>query len=290
MNMVSRINHDMFKKVNVVFVDLFAQISKKDVNSPDIIQTRKLCDEIVSAMGDFFAFSFFVDPNTRPPFDVKYVIAVKDANMYNTVIDEFGKIWPTSAFNDFYKSMGIDCNYTVNRGIETYKGVSIDSAKLSMEFTDANMPDAEMFNAIYGKGFNYHWAIVNGILVGDMSSDVNTIYKLIDQAKTGTPPPICSEMQKAMTLIPDADKDDIIATYNVLRLMKYIQVFAPMPIAMPDVATKSNIVIAAKTRNGSFTIDIAAPKEHIAEISTAFQTMNQQMMQKQMQMQQAPIK
>ena len=286
MNFVGRINHAMTKKVYSGFIDLFSQAGSKDLNSPDIGQTKKLTDDMIDSMGDFVVFTFSIAPNARPPFDIKYVLEVKDANLFNKTTDEFAKIWPGSAFDTLYKNMGMDCNFTIKQGIDNYKGVSIDSAMLSMKFTDDNSPESQMLNAIYGKGFEYRWAIVNKIWVCRISSDTNAIYKLIDQVKTGTLPQICSEMQKAMALVPEADKDDFVATYNILRLMKYIQAFAPMPVAFPDVATRSNIVIAAKTGNDSFTIDIAAPKEHIVEISTAFQAMAKQGMQ---QMQQAPM-
>jgi hypothetical protein len=288
MNFFGRINHAKAKKVYSGFIDLFSQMGSKDLNSTDIAiaQTKKLTDDMIDSMGDFVVCTFSIDPNARPPFDIKYVLEVKDANLFNKTTEEVVKIWPGSAFDTLYKNMGMDCNFTIKQGVDKYKGVSIDSAMLSMKFADNNSPESQMLNTMYGKGFEYRWAIVNGIWVCRISSDSNAIYKLIDQVKTGTPPQICSEMQKAMTILPDADKDDFIATYNILRLMKYIQAFAPMPIAMPDVATKSDIVIAAKTGNGSFTIDIAAPKEHIVEISTAFQAMAKQGMQ---QMQQAPM-
>jgi hypothetical protein len=285
MNFVGRINHAMARKVYSGFIDLFSQMGSKDPNSTDIAKTKKLTDDMIGSMGDFVVCTFSIDPNAKPPFDAKYVLEVKDANLFNSVTDEFVKIWPGSAFDNLYKNLGMDCNFTVKRGVDTHKGVSIDSAMLSMKFADDNSPESQMLNAIYGKGFEYRWAIANGIWICRISSDSNAIYKLIDQVKTGTPPQICPEMQKAIALVPDADNDDFVVTYNILRLMKYIQAFAPMPIALPEVATKSNIVIAAKTGNGSFTIDIAAPKEHIIEISTAFQAMAKQGMQ---QMQQAP--
>jgi hypothetical protein len=283
MNLIGRINHAMTKKVYSGFIDLFSQAGGKDINSPDIARTKKLTDDMIDAIGDSMVCSFSIDPNARPPFDIKYVLEVKDANLFNKTTDEFVKTWPGSAFDNLYKNLGMDCNFTIKRGVDKYKGVSIDSAILSMKFADANMPESQMLNAMYGKGFEYRWAIVNSLWVCRISSEPNAIYKLIDQAKAGTPPQTGSEMQKAMALIPDADKDDFVATYNVLRLMKYIQAFAPMPFAMPDVATKSNLVIAAKVGGGCVTIDIAAPKEHIAEISTAFQAMAQQGMQQQMQ-------
>ena len=285
MNLVGRINHPAYKKLNAKAIDLMAIMAGKDANDPNIVKTRKLLDEHADSIGDFIVCSFKVDPNAKPFFDVKYVLEVKDVNRFNKVSDEFIKLWTGSAFNDLYKSMGMETSFTVKRGMEKYKGVPIDVAKLSMKFTDTNSPEAQMLDAMYGSGFEYRWAIVNGLWVCRISTDPNAIYKLIDQVKAGTPAQVCSEMQKAMSIIPDADSKDAIVTYNYLRLMKAMQGFAPMPFTMPDVPSKSNLVFAAKVDNGSFILDFALTKEHLSEMMMAFQMIMQQQMQQQMQKQ-----
>ena len=283
MNFVARINHTLMKKGNVVAVDLMAQIAGKDVNDPNIVKTKKLCDDYTDSIGDFIVCSFKIDPNAKPFFDAKYVLEVKDVNLFNKVNNEFVQTWTGSAFDDLYKNMGMETGFTIKRGAENYKGVSIDVAKLSMKFTDTNSPEAKMLEAIYGSGFEYRWAIVNGLWVCRISSDPNAIYKLIDHVKAGPPAQVCSEMQKAMSIIPDAGSKDAIVTYNYLRLMKMMQAFAPMPFTMPDIPSKSNLVFAAKVGNGSLAVDIALPKEHLSEMMMAFQMMMQMQMQKQMQ-------
>jgi hypothetical protein len=284
MNLVGRINHPMYKKLNAKCVDLMAMMVSKDANDPNIVKTKKLLGDCVDSIGDFVVCSFKVDPNVKPFFDAKYVLEVKDANLFNKMSDEFVKLWAGSAFNDFYKSMGMETGFTVKRGAENYKGVSIDAAKLSMKFTDTNSPQAKALETMYGSGFEYRWAIVNGLWVCRISGDPNAIYKLIDQVKAGTPAQACSEMQKAISIIPDADSRDAIVTYNYLRLMKAMQAFAPMPFTMPDVPSKSNLVFAHKIDNGSLTIDFALPKEHLSEMMMAFQQimMQQQQMPGQM--------
>jgi hypothetical protein len=282
MNFVGRINHSAFKKLNIKCVDLMAIMAGKDANDPNIVKTKKLLDDFTDSIGDFIACSFKVDPNAKPFFDAKYVLEVKDVNRFNKVNDEFIQLWTGSAFNDLYKSLGMETGFTVKRGAEDYKGVSIDVAKLSMKFTDTNSSEAKMFEAMYGSGFEYRWAIVNGLWVCRISGDPNAIYKLIDQVKAGTPTQACPEMQKAMSIIPDAGSKDAVFTYNYLRLMKMMQAFAPVPFTMPDVPSKSNLVFGAKVENGSFALDFALPKEHLSEMMMAFQMMQQQM-QKQMQ-------
>jgi hypothetical protein len=152
-----------------------------------------------------------------------------------------------------------------------------------MKFIDANSPEAAMLDSMYGSGFEYRWAFVNGLWVCRISGDPNAIYKLIDQVKAGTPAQACPEMQKAIAFIPDAAGKDAVFTYNYLRLLKMMQAFAPMPFTMPDIQSKSNLVFAAKIDNGSLGIDFALPKEHLSEMMTAFQMIMKQQMQQNMQ-------
>ncbi len=279
MNLVARINNSAFKKLNAKCVDLMAVMSGKDANDPNVVKIKKLCDDYADSIGDFAVCSFKVDPNTKPLFDAKYVLEVKDVNKFNKASDEFIQLWTGSTFSDLYKNMGMETGFTVKRGAENYKGVPIDVAKLSMKYTDTNSPEAKAISMMYGSGFEYRWAIVNGLWVCSISSDPNAVCKLIDQVKAGTPAQVCSEMQKAIAVIPDADSKDAIVTYNYLRLMKMIQGFTPMPFTMPDIPSKSNLVFAAKIDNGSLAIDLALTKEHLSEMMMAFQMIMQQQMQ-----------
>jgi hypothetical protein len=279
MNFVGRMNHSLAKKIKAKAVDLIMQMTGKDANDPNIVKAKKLCDDYTDAMGDFIVCSFKINPGAKPMFDAKYVLEVKDANAFNKVTNEFARTWAGGAFGDLYKKMGMETSFTVKRGAENYKGVSIDVAKLSMKFTDINSPQAKMLEAMYGSGFEYRWAIVNGLWVCRISSDPNAIYKLIDEVKAGTPAQVCSEMQKAIAVIPDADSKDAIVTYNYLRLMKMMSAMGTMPFTIPDVPSKSNLVFAAKVDNGSFALDFALPKEHLSEMMMAFQMIMQQQMQ-----------
>jgi hypothetical protein len=281
MNFVARINHPAYKKLNAKCIDLVAAMTGKDVNDPNIVRAQKLLDDSADSIGDFIVCSFKVDPNAKPFFDAKYILEVKDVNKFNKVRDEFVQLWTVSAFGDLYKSMGMETGFTVKKGAENYKGVSIDVAKLSMKMTDANSPQAKIIEAMYGSGFEYRWAIVNGMFVCRISNDPNAVYSLIDQVKAGSPAQVCSEMQKAIAVIPDADSKDAIVTYNYLRLMRMMQAFTPMPFTMPDIPSKSNLVFATKIDNGSLAIDFALPKEHLSEMMMAFQMIMQQQMQQQ---------
>ena len=281
MNIFGWMNHTSMKKMNTKIIDLMAQATGKDPNAADNVKIKKLCNDMADSIGDRFVCTFSVDPNAKPPFDAKYVLAIKDANQFNKTTDEFAQSWAGSAFDDLYKSMGIDVNFTVKRGVDSYKGISIDGATLSMKFADVNLPEAKMLDAMYGKGFDYRWATVNGLFACRISSEPNAIYKLIDRVKAGPPAQMCSEMQKAMAIIPDADKSDVVFTYNYLRLLKMMS--AMMPVSMPpmDIPSKSNLVFAAKAEKETFTLDAALPKEHLQEMMMAVQMMMQMQMQQQ---------
>jgi hypothetical protein len=279
MNMVGRMDKALMKKMNAGFLNLIARASGKDSNSPEVANMKKLSEDIANSMGDFFVCSFSIDPNVKPPFNAKYIVEVKDANLFNKTMDGFAQVWSGSIIDDLYKRMGMEVNFAVKHGADNYKGIAIDSAKLSMKWTDMNAPEANMLNTMYGGGFDYRWAIVNGFWVCKITSDPNSLYKLIDQVKQGPPAQLCSEMQKAMSLIPDSDKEDIFFTYNQLRMMKGMSAISPMPFKMPEISTKSNLVMASKFEQGSMNIDIAVPKEHVQEMMMGIQMMMQQQMQ-----------
>ncbi|MGB2810056.1 MAG: hypothetical protein WBC22_20115, partial [Sedimentisphaerales bacterium] len=133
-------------------------------------------------------------------------------------------------------------------------------------------------DAMYGDGFEYRWAIVDGLWVCTIGGDVDSaIRKLIDEVKAGEPEQMAAEMKAALTLLPEAGRADFMGTYNFLRLFKMMGAMAgafmpvPMPLAKMDISTRSNIVFAGKAGNNRMTVDIALPKEHLTEIVAAFQ-------------------
>jgi len=163
--------------------------------------------------------------------------------------------------------------------------VPIGSMSFDMKMADANSPQAQMLTAMYGGGFNYRYAVVEKNLFMTVCGDPNSsIRKLIDTAQAGGPAKVCSEITQATALVPQADRADFLGTLNVLRLAKIVLAFVPMPLpALPDVPTASNLVFSGRVADGSFTLDIAVPKQHLMEITTAVQMIMQQKMQQQMQ-------
>jgi len=289
MNAIAWTNHGSMRKMSAKIIDLIAQTVGRDPNAADVVKIKKLSAELVDSLGEQYVCSMSGDPNAKSFFDAKYFLEIKDVNQFNRATDELVKVWAGSVFDDFYKKMGMKTAFTITRGVDNYGGVSIDAATFDMKWGDGNSPEMQMMNAMYGNGMSYRWAIVNGLWVCKISSDANAIYKLIDQAKAGPPATMCSEMQKAIALIPDANNEDIIGTYNYLRLFKMMGAMMPVPLPQMNIVSKSNLVFAARVRSGSVTVDIGVPKEHLVEIMTMVQMMQQQMQMQQKTQQQQPM-
>ena len=281
MNFGVKINKYFWKECNLKGIDLFTIMAGESMNVDDIEKMKALLEDGIDCLGGPMACSVSIDTENKPPFIAKYVIAVKDKNKFNQLIENSMQLFTTSGILDFYKDMGIETSFEIQRGVDSYKNVSIDSAKLTMKSTDAASPQGQMINNMYGGGFDYRWGIVNGLCVLTIGSNADSsIRELIDQVKTRRIQ-MGPEVKAALALLPDAEKADFVVTYNVLRWLKIVGSMTVMPIPMPmlptDIPTESNIVFAGKTGNGKMVVDVALPKEHLKEIMTAVLMMQQQM-------------
>ena len=198
-------------------------------------------------------------------------------------MDRSVRMMNTGPIAQFYKSLGFEMSYTVQRGVDQYNGISIDAARFVMKAADANQPQAQLINAMYGDGFSYRWAMVDRLWVCVVGGDVDqAIRRLIDEVKAVGVKPLAGEVQAALALVPQAGRADFVATYNFVRTLNIIPAMmgAMMPVPMPEIniPTKSNFVFAGKAGNGKMTIDMAVPKEHLMEIMQVMTTMQQQKM------------
>jgi len=279
-NFGATVNTSFWKKLNVKSIDLMAMMSGDSMSAENITQFKTLAANVTDCLDGPMAYSISNDAKNKPPFVVKYVIAVKDEKKFNQLIEKATDIMTTSGLMDFYKSLGIETSFIMKRDVDSYKGISISSAKLSMKSTDANSPQAQMITSMYGDGFDYRWGMVDGLFACAVSGDVNsTIRELIDQVKTDSPKQIGSEMKTALSLLPEANKADFVITFNVLRLFNFATSLVPMPIPPMDVQTSSNIVIAGRAADSRMVVNMAVPKQHLIEVVSAFMMMQQKMSQ-----------
>jgi len=276
-NFGATINTSFWKMLNVRSIDLFAAMGGGSMSAENIKEMKTLATEIIDSVEGPMVYSVSSDSKNKPPFTIKYVIAVKDEKKFNQIFEKATDLIRSSGIMDFYKSFGLETSFSLKKDIDSYKGISISSAKLMMKATDANSPQGQMITSMYGDGFDYRWGMVNGLFACAVSGDVNsTIRELIDQVKTDSPKQIGAEMKAALSLLPDAGKADFLVTFNILRLFNFVTSMVPMPIPPMNVETKSNIVIAGRAADSRMVVNIAVPKQHLIEIVSAVMTMMQQ--------------
>jgi len=275
-NFGATMNTAFWKMLNVRSIDLLAMMSGDSISAEDITEFKTLATNATDCLEGPLAYSFSNNAKNKPPFALKYVIAVKDEKQFTQLMEKATDIMKTSGLMDFYKSLGIETSFDMKRDVDSYKGISISSAKLSMKSIDATSPQAQMIMSMYGDGFDYRWGMTDGLFVCAVSGDVDsTIRELIDQVKTDSPKQIGAEMKAALSLLPEADKADFVVTFNVLRLFNFATSMVPIPIPPMDVQTKSNIIIAGRAADSRMVVNIAVPKQHLIEIVSAVMTMMQ---------------
>ncbi len=287
MNFGCNMGTSLMKQFQIKSIDLLSAMGGDAINAESTAKMKTLASNVIDCLAGPVAYTFSIDTSSKPPFVVKYAVAVKDEKKLSPLIKEAIEMMTNSGIMDFYKSMGMETSFTVKTGTENYKGVSIDSAKLTMKSTQAGSPQAMMINNMYGEGFDYRWGITNGLFVCAVGGDVDSeIHKLIDQAQSGSAKEIGSETKAAIALLPGAEKADLLITFNILRVIKMATSMVPMPIPQINAPTKSNIVVAGNAGDGRLVVDIAVPKEHLTEIVGALMMMQQQQMQQMQPMQQ----
>lgn len=280
MNFGCNMGSSFMKEFQLKSIDAFAAMGGDTMNPENTAKMKTLTANVLDCLSGPIAYTVSVNTSSKPPFVVKYAVAVKDEKKFAPLIKEAVEMMTNSGLLDFYKGMGVDTDFTVKMGTDNYKGVSIDSAKLTMKSSQADSPQAMMINNMYGEGFDYRWGITKGLFVCTIGGDVDSeIHKLIDRVQSGSATQIGSETKAALALLPGAEKADMFLTFNILRVFKLGTSMMPMPMPQMDTPTKSNIAVAGNAGDGKLVVDIAVPKEHLIETMGAFMMMQQQQMQ-----------
>lgn len=283
MNFAFTLNSPLWTQSIDMQMNLISMLGGDKISKEDIEKLKSISKSMIDCVSGSAVYTFSGSSEAKFPFKGKYIIPIKDENKFKQLMNDSFKMISDTGFFDIYKNMGMDMNFTINENVETYKGISIDSAQLSIKFEDTNTPQAQMIDEMYADGFNYRWCVTNGLFASTIGNDSDkAIHELIDEIQSGQAKEIGSETKAALALIPWADKSDFFITMNFLRLFKMstsmASSIAPLPIPNIDVQTKSNLVLAGKADNGKMTLQLAIPKEHIKEIMNAIGTIQQKMM------------
>ncbi len=280
-NFAGSMTSPFWRKVNEAYIDLMPKLMGDAASSDDIAAFKKMATDAMDAFGGALAGSFSIDMNSKPPCQVTYVADVKDSAKFYRVLEEASKAMTTGSLADLYKEMGMQMSFDLKRNTSSHQGVSIDSITFSVKGTDPDSPATQMIDAMYGDGLNVQMATVNNQLVYALGQNAQgSVQKLIDQVKAGGPKQVADEARTAMAMIPGADKADFFMTVNIVRLIKLVSAFAPVPMPQTDIPTQSSIAIASDASNGRMTLDLAIPKQHVLEIMGVVMQMQQQQMQR----------
>ena len=275
-NFGATINTPFWKMLNVKGIDFLVAMGGKSMSEKDIAEFKTLATDITGCIEGALAYSITNNVGKKPPFALKYLVAVKDEKKFNQIIEKAMDIMNSSGIMDFYKSVGIETSFSMEKDVDNYKGVSISSAKLSLKATDAMTPQSQMITSMYGEGFDYRWGMIDGLFACAVSGNVDsTIRELIDEVKSGSPKQVGAEMKSALSLLPGGNKADFVLTFNVLRFFNMVTSMIPIPIPPMNAQTKSNIVIAGNASDNRMVVNIAVPKQHLTEIMAAFMAMQQ---------------
>jgi hypothetical protein len=259
----------------------------------DVARLRKLATDSADALGGAAAWSFSADPKAKPPFRVRRVDTIRDKQKLNDVLDEATKFVNEGTLTEVAKKFGIKVQVTFQRNVETYKDVPIDAAGIVIQPVDVNAPQAQMMKSMLGGGFHLRMALVNDLWLTAMSADPDQeIHTLIDQAKSGSPGQVPSEVQAALQLVPEAKNASAFGTYNVARWLQLVMSFLPMPMAMPqtEIPAGSNIAFDAIIGGARLLTDIAVPKQQVETLMNMFTSMKKQQMEQQKQSGPPPAK
>ena len=290
MNGVARFSPAFSRAVGLKRVDLLTALLGPTVSQENLATLKKLATDSADAFSGSAAWSMLSDAKTKPPFRFRYVFVLKDKQKFNDVLDQASKMMKEGTLlADIGKKFGLKMQFDLKRSAETYKDVPIDAINIALQLTDANSPQGQMMKNMLAGGLNLRLAVVNDLLLYTLAADPDKeIHALIDQAKSGTPGQVPSEVQAAMQLIPDAKNAAFFGTYNYARAFQWAMSFMPMPFPPVEVTSTSNVAFAGNVGNGSLLTNVTIPKQQVQEIMGIIMKLQMQKMQEMQKQQQQP--
>jgi hypothetical protein len=252
--------------------DLVGQMIPNGIPEADLEEMKTLTTEGINALGDSIAVSIGVNGKGSTPFWGKYVIEVEDEKAFKEVLEKELRMMEDGAFGELYKGFGMEMDVKINRGAGTYKGITIDAAKVNFKISEKSM-QSQMIGNMFGDGLDYNWAFVNNNCVYTIGGDADKmIRELIDQVKAGGPKKIGAEMKAAMDAIPESKQADVVGTFNYVHAINMvIRFIADGADSADQVQSQSSIAFAGRTtENGKMKVQYVLPKKHLQEIQSVF--------------------
>ncbi len=285
-NLGTKVDHPSLKAGYMKLFDLMGQMIADGISEADLEEMKSLTTEGINALGDSIAVSVGVNGKGSAPFWGKYVIEVKDEKAFKEVLEKELQMMEDGAFGELYKGFGMEMSVKIKRGAGTYKGVTIDAAKVNFKINEKSM-QSQMIEEMFGDGLDYSWAFVNNNCVYTIGGDADKmIRELIDQVKAGGPKKIGAEMKAAMDAIPGSKQADVVGTFNYVRAINMATRFMIEGADSADqVQSQSSIAFAGRTtEGGKMKLQMVLPKKHLQEIQSVFKTLIPQIEKQQREM------
>ncbi|MCP4451102.1 MAG: hypothetical protein GY809_06550, partial [Planctomycetes bacterium] len=103
---------DSWRDMYTTSIDLVSVMVGESLTDENAARMKKMIARMVDVLEGPIAFSFSIDAANRPPFDIKYVFAVKDAEAFKDLLKESVELFNESGVANLYKSMGIEMGYS----------------------------------------------------------------------------------------------------------------------------------------------------------------------------------
>ena len=281
LNIAAAVDPVAWEKSYQGWIELIPQLMASDVTEADLDQMRQLTAKSFRAMGKSMSFSFQPGVEDGLPFSMQYVIEVSDGPAVEKAIAEELQLTNSEVFKKILGNFGLHMSAEIVPETTTYKGVKINAAQVTFNSEEDNSPQGQMIQRIWGgKDIQYRWGILDGKCVYTIGSNAEAdAHKLIDRIQAGPPAGVCAEMQAALKAIPQGGKTEAIGTLNYVRVLNTFVSGMSLPDGkqLPElnVPTESHVVFAGGTIEDVPVAWVVLPKQHLKEIKSAFQALEE---------------
>jgi hypothetical protein len=281
--LLMRFNKPLSEKLNSRMIDILYNKGATEADKASREKMKSLMSKMMVAMGDEAAVSFSYRAG-MPPFEFREMIAVNDAKtileLQKELMERIGAL---------YQTIGMPMTFTYAPSVEKYNGTDIGLYQFKFTAKDPNDKTMKTMEMMYGKqGLQYPMAVTADKFLVAMGPDAMTQLKaMIDAKQTG---PAAGDIKTAFALIPDNTRAEMVASINLLKLIKGMsemgqQTMAQSGMKMPDFwkgidigTTTSCMATAVFIENGRVRCRTVLPKEHLAETAKILMQVQQQQM------------
>ncbi|HSA96049.1 MAG TPA: hypothetical protein VLJ16_08360, partial [Acidobacteriota bacterium] len=181
----SSIDPESLTRFSEMGLDLISAMGGVKLSDADAEQIKAFVADAAAALGGEMAFSFNAAPQAKSPFSGTYVFDLRDADKWLQLFDKAGDLMNAPSYTAFLDSVGMKMDFKVQHGAGNYQGVSIDSARVTVNFKNLDPQQAQMIQSLYDN-LEYRIAAVGRLGVMAFGADADaSVRKLIDMAKAG---------------------------------------------------------------------------------------------------------